>query len=224
MQTSSSITELAKALSRAQGQIQGAAKDTKSDFFRSMYADLDSVWDAIRKPLADNGLSVIQFPGIASEKGSVLIETRVLHSSGEWIESTFSVPVSKQDAQGYGSAVTYGRRYSLMAAIGVAPTDDDGNAAVGKSQQKTEEPRQREDGMISDASLKSLLSEIGCKTVKDVRGVIAVASHDVLNSPQEIATRQDEALSALKMALESSSAADLLQRGRARMTDKAVAS
>lgn len=126
---SESIKELATALSKAQAQIEGAKKDSANPFFKSKYADLSSVVEAIRKALADNGLAYVQ---ISHDKdGAAAIETQILHSSGEWLScGIVSVPVSKQDAQGFGSAMTYARRYSLSAAFGVAPEDDDGNAAA----------------------------------------------------------------------------------------------
>ena len=129
MQKSESIKELAGALAKAQGEIKGALKDQSNPFFKSKYADLSSVVDAIRVPFSKNGLSYIQCIE-PSDKEEVRIETMILHSSGEWLCSgALAVPVTKADAQGYGSALTYARRYSLSAAAGVAPEDDDGNAA-----------------------------------------------------------------------------------------------
>lgn len=129
MNTSESIKELAAALSKAQGQIKGALKDSANPFFKSKYADLASVVEAIRMPLAANGISYVQIAHDAQEAAK--IETIILHSSGEWIScGAVAVPVSKADAQGFGSAMTYARRYSLSAAFGVAPEDDDGNAAA----------------------------------------------------------------------------------------------
>jgi hypothetical protein len=133
MNTSEQINELADALAKAQGQIRGAVKDAENPHFRSKYADLASVWDACRQALSNNGLSVIQAPrGVVSEVGwTVEVETRLLHSSGQWMGDTITVPVGKPDAQGVGSALTYARRYALASFVGVAPEDDDGNAAVG---------------------------------------------------------------------------------------------
>jgi len=128
MNQSEQLNELAAALSKAQGQIEGAKKDSANPFFKSKYADLASVWEACRKPLTENGLSIIQCPE-ESENG-IAIETMLLHSSGQWKSSRYSMPVSKVDAQAVGSAITYGRRYALSAMVGVAPEDDDGNAAA----------------------------------------------------------------------------------------------
>jgi hypothetical protein len=132
MNKSDQINELAAALSKAQGTIKGAMKDTANPFFKSKYADLSSVWDACREQLFNNGLSVAQMP-FQSESG-IGMETVLMHSSGQWISGQFVMPVSKADAQGVGSATTYARRYSLAAMVGVAPEDDDGNAASGKGE------------------------------------------------------------------------------------------
>lgn len=135
MNQSEQLNELAAALSKAQGQIEGAKKDSANPFFKSKYADLASVWEACRKPLTDNGLSIIQCPE-ESENG-IAIETMLLHSSGQWKSSRYSMPVSKVDAQAVGSAITYGRRYALAAMVGVAPEEDDGNeSAKGKPEEK----------------------------------------------------------------------------------------
>ena len=128
MAQSESIKELATALSKLQGELTYAKKDSANPFFKSRYADLESVWDACRSPMAANGLSVIQMPGNYFE-GRMWLVTRLCHSSGEWIEQEMSVPVQKADAQGAGSALTYMRRYALAAFVGVVQADDDGNAA-----------------------------------------------------------------------------------------------
>lgn len=128
MPQSDSIKELATALSKVQGELTYAKKDSANPFFKSRYADLESVWDACRGLLAKNGLSVIQMPGNYFE-GRMWLVTRLCHESGEWIEQEMSVPVQKPDAQGAGSALTYMRRYALAAFVGVVQADDDGNAA-----------------------------------------------------------------------------------------------
>ena len=127
---SPTIGKLALALSKAQGELEGAAKDSENPFFKSKYADLESVWDACRDLLASNGLAVAQFPGTYSDLDKSMSLTTILtHASGEWINQEMSVPVTKPDAQGAGSALTYMRRYALAAVVGVVQADDDGNAA-----------------------------------------------------------------------------------------------
>jgi hypothetical protein len=129
MNQSESIAKLATALSIVQGKLSHAKKDSANPFFKSKYADLESVWDACRDLLAGNGLSVMQFPGEFID-GTMSMTTILAHSSGEWIGQEMSLPVSKPDAQGSGSALTYMRRYALAAVIGVVQADDDANAAV----------------------------------------------------------------------------------------------
>ena len=126
------INELAKALALAQSEIGGAKKDSSNPFFKSKYADLESVWEACRSALTKNGLSVSQLVG-SDEKG-LNLTTMLLHSSGQSLTTTCSVPIAKQnDPQAAGSAITYFRRYQLAAIVGVYQTDDDGNLATDKN-------------------------------------------------------------------------------------------
>lgn len=121
------VAKLFASLSAAQGVMQGAIKDSQNPHYRSKYADLSSVWDAVRKPLADNGLSIIQIPLEGTD--TVRVTTILGHVSGAYIMGTIELKPTKVDPQGAGSAITYARRYALMAFVGVAPEDDDGNAA-----------------------------------------------------------------------------------------------
>lgn len=154
MNQSESIKEIATALSKVQGQLTHAVKDSANPFFKSKYADLGSVWDSCRKLLADNGLSVMQFPGDYVE-GSISLTTMLTHSSGEWINHNMSLPVSKPDAQGVGSAITYMRRYALAAVIGIYQADDDGNEAV-KPVAKVEVKKEVKTEDVIDTSHKAL--------------------------------------------------------------------
>lgn len=128
MNKSDSIKELAAALAKAQGEIRGATKDSANPFFKSKYADLASVMDACREPLSKNGLAIIQTTE-ASDGTMVSLQTMLAHSSGEWITGVVSMKPVKNDPQGIGSCLTYARRYGLMAMVGIAPEDDDGNRA-----------------------------------------------------------------------------------------------
>ena len=130
MNKSDSIKHLAIAMSKAQNAMSGAAKSKNNPFFKSKYADLSSVIEAVKVPFADNGLSFVQFP--IEENGRIGIETILMHESGEWLSNSFTVQLSKQDAQGAGSAITYCRRYGLQAVAGIPSEDDDGNAASKK--------------------------------------------------------------------------------------------
>ena len=124
------VSNLAGALCKAQGMMSGAKKDKKNPFFKSNYADLASVFDAIREPFAANGLSISQPLDIIGE-GKQIICTRLMHISGEFIESKMLLP-NESNPQKLGSLLTYYRRYMLMAIAGIPAEDDDGNQASGR--------------------------------------------------------------------------------------------
>lgn len=137
IQTSEQINEIAGALAKAQAGMENVAKDRENPHFRSRYATLAGVLDEVRGKLAEQGISIYQAP-VNGEGNNIGVATRLLHSSGQWIESAVFVQPTKFDAQGVGSVLTYLRRYSLMAVAGVGPEDDDGNAAVGRPQERAQ--------------------------------------------------------------------------------------
>lgn len=183
MEKSEQINELASALSKAQGAIKGALKDTANPFFKSKYADLSSVWEACREQLAANGLSVAQMP-CESETG-VMVETVLMHASGQWISNRFTMPVAKQDAQAVGSAITYSRRYALAAMVGVAPEDDDGNAATGNG-----DKIDRKTGEIKPSRITPTTGAVDALNQEDQKKAHLLAS-DILGFWKE--DRKDEA-------------------------------
>ena len=122
--------KLFTALAKAQGEMTGAVKDGTNPHFHSTYATLASVWDACRGPLSKNGLAVIQTP--IEKDGKHALLTILGHTSGQSVESIMPIMMAKNDAQGYGSGLSYARRYSLMSIAGIASEDDDGNSAAGK--------------------------------------------------------------------------------------------
>lgn len=122
------MKQIAAALVRAQKAFGPALKSSTNPHFRNKYADLSACVEAVIDALNENGVMLMQ-PTHECESG-VLVETLFIHESGETLSAgKLHVPASKQDAQGYGSSLTYARRYSLMAACGIAPEDDDGEAA-----------------------------------------------------------------------------------------------
>lgn len=128
MNKSESINELAKALSVMQSQLKPAPKDSENPFFKSHYADLASVWEAVKKPLTDNGLSVVQT--VDCDNSAYVLVTTLFHSSGQWVSSRYPLNPVKPDPQSFGACVTYARRYALSAICGVCSIeDDDGNKA-----------------------------------------------------------------------------------------------
>ena len=126
MNRSDTIGKLTEALSKAQGAMKNAVKDSDNPYFKSKYADLASVADACRSELAANGLAVCQLPTMRD--GKMVLEYILMHSSGEWIGSEIEMAPVKQDPQGIGSCITYARRYTLAGVAGVATEDDDGNS------------------------------------------------------------------------------------------------
>lgn len=146
IERSESINELATALSKAQGEIGGAEKDGRNPHFNSAFASLASVRDAFRDPLAKHGLSVVQLP--EREGQEVVVHTVLLHTSGQYIGCRLSAVPVKADPQGIGSCISYLRRYSLMSVIGIAPEDDDGNAAS----EPARKPQQRRGNDVPTAA------------------------------------------------------------------------
>ena len=122
------MKNLATALVKAQKAFGPALKSSTNPHFKSRYADLSACVEAVIEGLNSAGIALIQ--RTSEDLNGVTVETVFIHESGEMLEcGKLHVPASKQDPQGYGSALTYARRYSLMAACGIAPEDDDGNAA-----------------------------------------------------------------------------------------------
>lgn len=155
------INELAKSLSNAQSEISNAHKDKKNPFFKSTYADLASVWDAIREPMTKNGLSIVQMP-TEGVSGVIGLSSILMHESGQYIESKYYMKPVKDDPQGRGSCITYMRRYALQAILGVCPADDDGNAASHNqskaNKNMTPEFKETVSQGPSDAQLKRLFA------------------------------------------------------------------
>lgn len=131
MNKSETTGKLAAALSNAQSLIKGALKDSANPFFRSKYADLESVWEACKEALTLNQLAVTQTFGI--DNGHPVLDTTLLHSSGEWISGRQLLVTKEMTSQGLGAASTYARRFGLAAIVGVVQTDDDGETAMGRS-------------------------------------------------------------------------------------------
>jgi hypothetical protein len=126
------MKDLFAALVQCQGELGAALKDATNPHFKSKYADLASVVGAIKPVASKHGLGYVQC--FHPSEGGVTVETIIVHTSGEHFSTgPLFVPASKQDAQGYGSAITYARRYSLQTAFGVPADDDDGNAAAASA-------------------------------------------------------------------------------------------
>jgi hypothetical protein len=140
MKTSEAINEIIPAIIAFQAEVQPAPKDSTNPHFKSTYADLTSVWEAVRPVLAKHHLAVVQAPSYAD--GRIVLTTRIFHKSGQWIESELSVKPQQDTAQAIGSCITYERRYVLAAMLGVvADEDDDGNEGSKPKSASVQQPK-----------------------------------------------------------------------------------
>ncbi|MGB2401551.1 MAG: ERF family protein [Porticoccaceae bacterium] len=151
MKQSEKIDALSNALWCAQAEMGGAVKDSSNPFFKSNYADLTAVIKAIKQPLSNHGISYVQFP--INEGDYVGVCTRIMHTSGQWLENDILIPLTKKDPQSVGSIFSYIRRYSLSAIFGLPSVDDDAESAMVRGDDKK---------IITDdqvISIKKLLDE-----------------------------------------------------------------
>jgi hypothetical protein len=144
MRTSDSFIHLAKALLHVQGKVSSVTRDARADAGRRTYkyATLEAVIDTIRPACLEAGLVLLQSPELDSASGTVSVETRLIHAeSGEWVSVVSACAAATGDAQAVGSAQTYMRRYGLMSLLGLAPEDDDGQAARGAPTGQSQPPQ-----------------------------------------------------------------------------------
>ncbi|CAB5207224.1 Essential recombination function protein [uncultured Caudovirales phage] len=152
------MKQIATALVKAQMAFGPALKTATNPHFRSRYADLSACVEAVMDGLNHNGIAMIQ--QCSESDTGVIVETVFIHESGEMLNcGKLHVPAVKHDPQGYGSALTYARRYSLMAACGIAPEDDDGNAASRKTEVKKSE--------VDESTMADLLAAIEATTTEE---------------------------------------------------------
>lgn len=147
MKTSEQLDKLSEALAAAQAEIENVPFNRINPFFKNPYADLAAVREACRLPLAKHGIAVIQSPTM--QEGRLNLITRLMHKSGQWIENELALKPDKDNPQSVGSAISYGRRYALLALIGmVGEADDDGNEASGKNESpKSKEMSKEKEGI-----------------------------------------------------------------------------
>ena len=181
------MLKIAPAFVAAKKAFGPALKDRSNPAFKSKYADLGACIDAVEDALLDNGIAAYHESSL--DDSGITIECILLHESGETIRGgKLHVPAVKHDPQGFGSAMTYARRYSLMAVCGIAPEDDDGNAAADARKKASEQ-----------APAKSVASQGGGKTLEDaVKDIIAgVKKGDAKGAAAYLATLQEPALKKL---------------------------
>ena len=205
MNQSETIVKLSSALVKAQAEMSGAVKDSANPFFKSSYADLNSVIKAIKEPFAKYGLAYTQFP-YTDEKG-VGVVTRLIHGSGEWIECGYTLPLGfakkdgvlepRLDPQSAGSAITYARRYALQAMAGIPAVDDDAEGAMNRTQKPSS-------GRITRNQAQTL-HELLASTESDVVKFCAVFNCTDVDSMDS--SYYDKALSTLKKKQDQKNAA-----------------
>ncbi len=181
------MDKIAAALVKAQRAFAPALKTNTNPAFRSKYVALDGCIEAVIDALNANGIALMQ-PTHECETG-VTVETLFVHESGQTISGgKLHVPAAKQDPQGYGSALTYARRYSLMAACGIAPEDDDGNAASRPQSARTAAPA-KPAGM-TPARVTELSAKLkGCADLDELRTMTAEACEEARQASDETAYR-----------------------------------
>jgi len=181
MEKSGTTVELTKALVKVQSQLKGAKQDSVNPFFKSKYADLTSVWDACRALLAENELGIIQTTDVG-DNHQLIIETILLHSSGEWIAGRLPMILAKNDPQGIGSAITYGRRYGLSAMVGICPEDDDAESAVERKRDVIKKPIPDK----PEPSTKSSKPERDLDTIKTISELYRACNEDFKLQPKDV--------------------------------------
>lgn len=169
IETSVDTAKLDAALAKAQGEFPAAIKDSNNPAFKTKYADLSAIMEAIRPALTKHGLSLTQWP-VHSEDNRVHMVTRIAHA-GEWIRGTFSMPCDKQNAHGYGSIITYLRRYCAGSCLGViTDLDDDGNAA---SSRPAPPPAKAEPAKPAESLADTILRRFNeAETAADYEGLV----------------------------------------------------
>lgn len=174
------MKNIAAALVKAQKAFQPALKDKTNPAFRSKYADLGACIEAVQDALNAAGVAMLQ--QTREDSTGVTVETIFLHESGEsWASGPLHVPAAKQDPQGYGSALTYARRYSLMAACGIAPEDDDGQAA---SRAKAESDA-KQAAQVRDAWLEQQASKLEACVNADELQAVWKAAYSVMKTEKD---------------------------------------
>ena len=166
MRQSESITKIAAAIVKAQGELNAVSKDGTNPHFRSKYATLQNIVESCRDTLRKHGLAVVQT--FAETDGTYInLDTTLLHESGEWIAGTFTMTPTKHDPQGMGSATTYARRYALSAILGiVTDDDDDGNASSSPSGDRGLQAKYGSDGANDDKEWLNAIDKAGKLTEK----------------------------------------------------------
>jgi hypothetical protein len=160
IETSPTTAALMKAMHSFQGAVDGVKRDSTNPHFRNRYASLENVMDTARPHLQAFGLVLMQAPGRVVD-GCIEVSTRISHAeSGEWLQATMHVPLAKRDPQAAGSALTYGQRYSAMAALGLPPTDDDAEDAFDRRNERPTPANVTDADRKASAAADSLIASL----------------------------------------------------------------
>ena len=167
-----------KALFELQGKLRGVQRDASNPHFKNRYASLEQVTDTIRPHMQELGLFFMQMPGSVKD-GAIEVKTILTHAdSGEHYDFTMEVPLAKRDPQGAGSALTYGQRYSLMAVLGLPPTDDDAETAIDRSNARPEPVNEYQESLWQE--LSAILTLQGLRSFwEEKAGDIKIMGPDV---------------------------------------------
>jgi hypothetical protein len=194
-QMSGQVDKLFTAMAKAQGEMGHASKTEENEFYGSKYADLAACFEAVRQPMFMNGLCIIQSPAAGIGRAdtendsdydgfpaTVCLDTVIGHVSGQWISSSLTMRLVRDDPHGVGSAITYARRYALTSMLGVAQADDDGNAATmpeeapAKKKPAKKKPAKKKAPDNAETQLDRLnnvLKEVGCSNKEEADLVCA---------------------------------------------------
>jgi len=206
---SEQINELAEALSKAQGLIDGASNNATNPFHKSRYADLYSVISCAKEPLSSNNLSVVQQCQVMD--GQTCLVTILMHKSGQWIKSVMPLITTKTDAQSMGALLTYYRRYAYSALIGISAVDDDAESVMERKkpepvieQKKPEPPKPPEQPTIGSLMMALAKTDLHIDKAKlaDFLAKFAVSKNTTVDSIIRSAITTSAQLDKLKTSLE----------------------
>jgi hypothetical protein len=183
MQTSSENKNIIKALIKFHHSVGKAAKTADNPFLKSKYANLETILDVIKQPLEDSGLTFVQFP-----TGENQLTTMLMHESGEWMSDTFTLKPVDSKPQSVGSAITYMRRYSIGAVLGIATEEDDD---ANKAQKQATRAKETITGATSSNTDKAVTLILASKN----RGYLKATKENITNSKLYSATDKEKLIS-----------------------------
>lgn len=217
MKTSENLNEITKALAKAQGEFSTPQK-TKVNYYKKKYADLADIWGACREALSANGLALIQAPE-TTEAGELLLETTLLHESGQYISSALLIKGAYKDVQAMGSSITYVRRYAMCGMLGIVADDDDdgetagtGNKEQGKQQSP---PPQNKQGNGKPALKHGTITEEQVEAIKSFMGELKMNPNSLLlicNREFNFKTAEGKAIQQASIELSKEQAEQVLEK------------